>query len=147
MWLSKNDIHLVMLFDLGLETLKEHSKNFIYAFIFVFYSLCAIKFEANFISYNRIVICHVMKSRCKNLWRALIVNDFHPHKGQCWIRTFKMKGAFKWKDKGCPPISSPHTILFNTLYILYTYTISLVYMIKKWGFHSSEDVKESGNHP
>jgi len=135
-WLSKNDIHLVMLFDLGLETLKEHSKNFIYAFIFVFYSLCAIKFEANFILYNCIVICHVMKSRCKNLCEGHeSLMTFTSHKGQCWIQTFKMKGTFKWKDKGCPsPISSPHITLFNTLYILYTNTISLVYMIKNWGF-------------
>ncbi len=50
---QKNDNHLVMLlFDLGLEKLKEHSKNSYMHSYFVFYSFGAIMFEGNFISYN-----------------------------------------------------------------------------------------------
>ncbi len=55
-WLSKSDLHLVM-FDSGLEKLKEQLK-FIYAFIFVFYSLCAIKHEE--IAYYIMVLLYVM---------------------------------------------------------------------------------------
>jgi hypothetical protein len=46
---QKNDNHLVMLlFDLGLEKLMEHSKNSYMHSYFVFYSFGAIRFEGKF---------------------------------------------------------------------------------------------------
>ncbi len=75
--------------------------RYMHSYLCSIHSLCAIKFEGNFILYNhRIVICHVMKSRCMNLWRALIVHDFHPQKGNVEFKLSKWKAPSSERAKG-----------------------------------------------
>jgi len=79
----------VIFFDLGLEKLKEHSKNSYMHSYFVFYSFGAIKFEGNFISYNR------NEANVKICEGYLIVDHFHPQKGNVESKLSRMKGTFK----------------------------------------------------